>query len=501
MKKVLAMLMACMMAMALLLPVAFASEPTDITLFMYSSNPFPPDGENPVGLKIQEATNTVLHTETPPSSSYAERLQIMLASGDFPEVVMFGSHTDRAFLDAIEDGVLLPLTDLVEQTENLYPLIRDISWNAMKVNGEIYGIPQATVMRADGYFIRLDWLEALDITLPEDGYLTLDEMYDLLHQFTYGDPDGNGKDDTFGIVATATADGGLEPLFADAFDLLGWQKYEDEEYPYMDLKYSRTNSAFKDALAFTAKLWAEGLVDPDWPAMRADDTSKERFNQGIGGMRNAFAGQYTNYLDIMTQNIPEADLTYVAGVESAAGNRNAAALGTGYWYLSALTTSAQGKEQAIIDMFDYRLSEEGYDYIKYGVEGLHFNWEDGNRVFTEAYNDYYKWRGNYKLVMPSMDANYFINPALDEALKEKLGVWLEQAVERVITTEDLGFRPAAADKPEFIEYASKMSADISKIIIGELPVEAWDDTLAGWYAAGGEEYVQQMNEHIAAQNP
>ena len=497
MKKLLSMLLVGVLALGgLALPAAAAEEATEISLFMYATNPFPPDAENPVGLKIQEATNTILHTETPPSSSYSERLQIVLAGGDYPDVIMFPGHTNRAFLDAVEDEVLLPLTGYVQNTKYLYPLIRDISWDAMQINGEIYGIPQATVMRADGYFIREDWVKALGVELPEDGYMTLEGMDDLLHTLTYGAPDGNGKDDTFGIVSTATAEGGLSPLFQDAFDLMGWQKYEDEEYPYMDLQYSRTNPAYKDALAFTAKLWAEGLIDPDWPAMRADETSKERFNQGVGGMRNAFAGQYTNYLDIMKQNIPQADLVYIAGVESASGDRNAAAFGTGYWYLSALTVAAEGKEQAIIDMFDYRLSEEGWDLLKFGVEGLHFDWVNGERVFTEAFNEYYKWRGTYKLVMPSMDADYFINPALDSALKTKLFGWLEQAVERVVTTEDLGYRPLAADQPEYIEYASKMSADITKIIIGELPVDAWDATLAGWYENGGEAYVQQMNEYI-----
>ena len=98
-----------------------------------------------------------------------------------------------------------------------------------------------------------------------------------------------------------------------------------------------------------------------------------------------------------------------------------------------------------------------------------------------------------------MDADYFINPALDPALKTKLSGWLKQAVDRVVTTADLGYRPAAADLPEYIEYASKMSADITKIIIGELPVDAWDNTLAGWYENGGEAYVQQMNEYIQSQ--
>lgn len=96
-----------------------------------------------------------------------------------------------------------------------------------------------------------------------------------------------------------------------------------------------------------------------------------------------------------------------------------------------------------------------------------------------------------------MDADYFIKPSLEPELHEKLGAWLDLAVERVVTSMDAGFRPAVADLPQCIEYQSKMEADISKIIIDELPVDAWDDTLAGWYAYGGEQYVQEMNEFIA----
>ena len=32
---------------------------------------------------------------------------------------------------------------------------------------------------------------------------TLDELYDVIHAFTFNDPDGNGKDDTFGLAMAA----------------------------------------------------------------------------------------------------------------------------------------------------------------------------------------------------------------------------------------------------------------------------------------------------------
>ena len=87
MKKIMSLLLVCVLALGAL-PLALAEgEPTEISIFVNSSVPFPADEENPVGLKIQEATNTILHVETPPSSSYAERLQITIASGEYPDAL------------------------------------------------------------------------------------------------------------------------------------------------------------------------------------------------------------------------------------------------------------------------------------------------------------------------------------------------------------------------------------------------------------------------------
>ncbi len=502
--KKLSLLLALLLVMGMM-PAATAQEtaaaPTEITLFVYASNPFPADEENPIGLRIQEATNTILHYETPPSSSYAERLQITLAGGDYPDVIQFPDHTSPVFLNAIDDGIILPIKQYVDNSTYLKDSISAVAWSTMTIDDEIWGVPQCTVVRADGMFFRSDWLEALNIQLPESGYLTLDEFYDIAYAFTYDDPDGNGKDDTYGIAMTAGSEGQLKPLLDSSFDIMGWQAYENEEYPYMNLMYSRTNSAYKDCLAYTAKLWADGLIDPDWPTIRSDDAGKQRFNQGTTGIKyTGFAGQYTNYMDILGANIPTADIVYVTGVESNSGNRGMASFSTGTYYYNCLTSSAEGKEQAIIDMLDWKLSPEGWALTKYGAEGVHYEVVDGVRVFNESYDDYYKWRGNYKLVMPSTDASYFIKPSMEPSLQTKLTAWLQTAVDRVVFSLDGGYMPEAAKLPEYIEYQATMDASITKIILGELPVDAWDEVLDGWYANGGLEYVEQMNAYLAAKN-
>ena len=43
-----------------------------------------------------------------------------------------------------------------------------------------------------------------------------------------------------------------------------------------------------------------------------------------------------------------------------------------------------------------------------------------------------------------------------------------------------------------------MNTQISKIIIGERPVDDWDEILDGWYNAGGDSYVADMQAYITA---
>ena len=66
-----------------------------------------------------------------------------------------------------------------------------------------------------------------------------------------------------------------------------------------------------------------------------------------------------------------------------------------------------------------------------------------------------------------------------------------------IRDRDRGYRPAISDDPVFIDYQKNMNVQISKIIVGELPVSEWDAILDGWYKAGGETYIKQMQDNIA----
>ena len=113
-------------------------------------------------------------------------------------------------------------------------------------------------------WIRQDWLDNLGLEAPR----TWDEMVAVAEAFVNEDPDGNGENDTIGILGPANSDYvngnggnryGLDPLFS-AF----------QSYPKYWLKddsgnvvYGSITEETRTALEKVAGLYADGLIDTE----------------------------------------------------------------------------------------------------------------------------------------------------------------------------------------------------------------------------------------------
>ncbi|MBO1722884.1 sugar ABC transporter substrate-binding protein, partial [Extibacter sp. GGCC_0201] len=63
--------------------------------------------------------------------------------------------------------------------------------------GKLKGIACAPGEQLWSFLIRQDWLDNLGLYMPT----TAEELLDVMRAFTFDDPDGNGKDDTYGFTA------------------------------------------------------------------------------------------------------------------------------------------------------------------------------------------------------------------------------------------------------------------------------------------------------------
>ncbi|MBQ8952873.1 MAG: extracellular solute-binding protein [Clostridia bacterium] len=436
-----------------------------------------------------------IEIQIPPAPTYNESVQVMFASGDYPDVVQFDENTDKVFVDAVRGGLILPLNDYLESCPNLIQYSYDVSWDAMKVLGDdgIYGVPRTSIARADGYGFRRDWLEKLGIDVKDGEYITLEQLEEIARVFTFGDPDGDGRDNTYGISVQNT-DGNLTPQFPWTFGLNGWQEYDGE---YMNLVYSRDHDNYKRALQWTHDRWEEGVIDPDWPTLATGDAYNERFRIGITGMKIFFPGHLTDFIKVTQAIDPDFDLVFVPGIVESeeSGSYFGGAYTNGFWGLWSVTAAAEQPER-IMAMFDYLLSDEGWTTTMYGPEGVTWTTdENGDKVALDAYATYHWGKATLRR---NNDPAFFVSLAEDSASRERIERLIGLCIDQCRFPLDGGFRPSVCDDPIYIDYQKYMAAEVTKIIMGERPVDDWDEILDGWYAAGGEQYVAEMQAFIAA---
>ena len=126
-------------------------------------------------------------------------------------------------------------------------------------------------------WIRQDWLDALGLEAPR----TWDELAQVANAFVTEDPDGNGEDDTIGILGPGNADHmnavggnqfGLDPLFScyQSYPQY-WLEGEDGK-----VEYGSIQPETKTALENISKLYADGDIDPEM-LVRSD--SKEQIGR------------------------------------------------------------------------------------------------------------------------------------------------------------------------------------------------------------------------------
>ncbi|SDE25297.1 putative aldouronate transport system substrate-binding protein [Paenibacillus sp. UNCCL117] len=442
---------------------------------------------------IEKATNTEIKFDIPPATGYTERLQLSLTTGDYPDVVWFPSPNDAAFLKALKDGVILPIDDYLKNAENIKKYSYDVSWDALRVNndGKIYGIPRTTVIRSDGYWLRKDWLDKLNIKLPDNNEITLDQMIEIMRKFSKEDPDGNGKHDTYGFGTAAGVDKSMKPIFQNELGLYGWQKSSGGEYSYMNPQYDLSSDQYTKALELSAKLFKEGLIDPDSPSIDGTKTL-ERFQSGKTGAIDGFAGHYETFLNAGKKINPKFELAYVF-VKNEQGEMKGLGQGTGLWGFWAITRNAKDP-QRVVNVFDYMLSDKGWETIYTGVEGHDYKVENNKRTYVEPPLETFVRKN---MVRRANDYMFFINPAMSEELKQKLVPNIEKAVKRIVMSKDRDFTPAIAKTPPYLDFNKKFSEVTTKIIIGDAQPSEYKKVLQDWNTKFGKTYLKEMNDYIA----
>lgn len=331
-----------------------------------AANPIGPDDR--IIAEINRRLGIDLQVQVVPEGSY-EKINVSIATGDLPDVVTI-NYPSPSLSQWIEEGILVPLNDYFDVMPTVRGKIEQrLTWTA--VDGKYYGYPFIEERSNTTIAYRADWLEKLGLKPPE----TLDEFYHAMKEIAAKDPDGNGKQDTYGLTATKST--GFNSSFNFIFYAYGlphgdWVLNEQGEVvPIFE------HPAFRQGVEFIRKLWDEKLLDPEF-LLNDTQQREQKFYQGKVGFMGAPLFRHVGRLEASLQKVnPEGKLGFMAppaGPDGKRGMANAPKNGL----FTAVTSHAQDPEKAA-KFIEFMLSPEGRDLLKLGIEGIHYT-KDGDKI-------------------------------------------------------------------------------------------------------------------------
>lgn len=433
----------------------------------------------------EDMTNIHFKYVTPPLSDFQTKLNLAFASEDIGDII-YGAGTDNLTpameVDYGEQGVLLPLEDLIEEhAPNLKKLLEerpDIKKSITTIDGHIYSLPMVSEETTASWYTgplwyNGQWLDALDVKeLPK----TTDEFYELLTRFKEEDPNGNGKADEIPLLDVKM--NSARPWLLGAFGIKEWGIEENDG----KVRYSPMESEYKEYLAYMNKLFEEKLLDPETFSQSDEQKKAKGQDNKVGVFPDWFSFFTTGEKEEEADNNPMFHPLTSHVSDEAVIPRN-----TGFTRGAFSISKNNPNPEASIRWIDYFYSQEGWEFINMGPEGFLWTWADeegGTRELLDVPEEFESsedYRGSltpdYGITTPSLrgsiegkeqtDFEKFIESETNDKIEPFAEVpfplvYLTSKEQKEVNTIEIDLK----------SYVEQMEA---KFITGVEPLSNWDN--------------------------
>lgn len=460
----------------------------------FEGSPLSGDHADEVIAKMEEYTNTHVEFTWVANDVLEEKTSLALTTPDSMPMIMAVGSISGAIVSAAEAGAFVDLSKYIYDAEkypNLSQSVKGVNDTCM-VNGQLIGVYRARTLGRYGLGYRTDWAEAVGITEEPK---TIDDVYNLFYQFTYGDPDGNGKDDTYALEL-CTYTGPLDIMQTWFGVGNGWYETESGE-----LRPVFEQPEYFEALDWFKKLYDDGLIANDW-AVRGTDTWGQDVKNGVAG---AFCDtvdgsrriwDYFVNNNIMSVTNPEefAGMNLVGTIN---GHTLATSGYNGLFVLSSATCNTEEKIEAALHFLDKMNDDEMIILAGYGLEGIHWHLDENGYLVDDDVDDPTSSKAYAAL---NQTIAYIPNAAAASPTTEKNERVLKQEevyasnVQYAVTNPALGYLNNSAT---YSLMGSTLDSIISvartQYICGEITKEQLEAEIASWYTQGGNDVIAEVN--------
>lgn len=359
-----------------------AEEPTEITImFQYAfffANFFPEGWQSSEWWDaLGEKLNCTFVLSEAPNTTYSEKLNLALVSGDAPDLLSaLGNNYSTGLSGALQDEIIYDLKPLIEEyAPNYYAAITadESTYRAMLTDdgeiGAFYNLTTEAATIQDGLWVRQDWLDELGYSVPA----TLDEFYDFLVacKDAYGCTAAYYQMITTGTTTPGIAAEGI------------WNAFGPVDYYLKDdntVGYGPSEDYYFEYLEYLQKLASAGVFIT---SEMTDSTSNDLFAQSNIAINGDSADNIPDYLVLLDKEgvtmTPMAALgepTEYGDVTSYIANDGVAT--------NVLSIYIECEyPELCTKVIDYLYTEEGSLLASYGIEGLSYEMVDGEPQYTD----------------------------------------------------------------------------------------------------------------------
>lgn len=275
----------------------------------------------------------------------------------------------------------------------------------------------------------------------------------------------------------------LDTIFNHAFGVTGTCVQENGQWIF-----SKASQAEKSKLAFYAKLYAEGLIDPDY-LTDTWDVVEQKFYEGNVGVIAGTAGGVIQVYDVKMTSLygDEAALTVLppaTGVSQSYTSVDVTKESRGF-----AMNADSGNKDAAWAVLEFMASPEGRILDKVGIEGTHYTVEGDKIVFTDKFGGWWArfWDTTNKFdpQNPSLEKPV-LTPAASTSL-DMVNQYMKMDA-NILIPEEL--------TPQWDAMSNLYKEYASDIIRGVKPIDAFDEFVTEWNNAGGDDFAPILAEKL-----
>lgn len=444
--------------------------------------------------------------------AYTNKSNIAIASGEIPDVMAVNALQLKNLVEAdmIED-----LTEVFEAyastfTQNLLKEDGGLAMKASTFGGKLYAVPltNSSLDEVSMLWVRDDWMKKLKMPEPT----TIDGMIAIAKAFTEQDPDGNGKDDTYGLALMKEAQ---IPGFFNGFRAYPgtWVKGQDGK-----IVYGSIQPEMKGALLKLADMYKAGYFDKEF-GVKDGPKYDDLIASGKVGM--LYGPMYAPLANLKSNKLNDPNAEWRAyPIPSADGQPALAQVGVsasffyvvkkGYehpesvvklmnfwndknWVNADVTLSRNAEKNietwpyGLVKAFPLLKNVKAHRAVKAAVESKNPEGLDIEQMIY--YDGIQTWfeKGD----VAGNGWGFYRSFGKDGAGMEIVDGYLKE--NRLKNTEFLGgSTPTMAEK---MATLNKMEAVMTiKIILGQSGIEEFDKFVKDWNELGGEKMTEEVND-------